>query len=168
MAEGHERSYAPAWARDAGALALAAWFGGALFFSTTVAPTLFAVLPSRELAGAVVGRVLPVLNWSGLAVALALLASAKWTGTRRTQTAALALLAAANLCGLLIGARIQAIRRAMSGPIDALAATDPLRQAFGSWHMLSVATLGIGLIAAAIAFFAARRAPTAHNRDRFF
>ncbi|MER3427981.1 MAG: hypothetical protein C4334_07750 [Pyrinomonas sp.] len=150
-----ERGGLVAWMRAAGALALAAWFGGALLFSATVAPALFAVLPSRELAGAVVGRVLPVLNWSGLAVALALSASARRLGARRAEIVALALFAAANLCGLLIGARIQSLRRAMSGPIDALAATDPLRQAFGYWHTLSVIALGVGLIAAAVAFFVA-------------
>jgi len=30
---------------------LALWFGAALFFSIAVAPALFAVLPSRTLAG---------------------------------------------------------------------------------------------------------------------
>ena len=62
-------------ARAVRLLLLAAWVGAAIFFSAIVAPALFAVLPTRELAGAVVGRVLPMLNWAGLIIALALLAS---------------------------------------------------------------------------------------------
>jgi hypothetical protein len=38
---------------------LAFWLGAAAFFSVALAPVLFAVLPTRTLAGEVVGRVLP-------------------------------------------------------------------------------------------------------------
>jgi len=43
---------------------LAVWLGAALFFSVAVAPALFAVLPSRTLAGEVVGRLLPGIFYS--------------------------------------------------------------------------------------------------------
>jgi len=49
-------------------VALAAWLGAAALFAASVAPAAFAVLPSRSLAGDVVGRVLPVVFWSGMLV----------------------------------------------------------------------------------------------------
>ena len=50
---------------------LSAWLGAGVLFATVVAPAAFAVLPSRELAGALVGRVLPVIFVSGIVVATA-------------------------------------------------------------------------------------------------
>ena len=53
----------------------ASWCGAAIIVVTTVAPAAFKVLPSRSLAGALVGQVLPVLFLAGLfmgAVAFAL------------------------------------------------------------------------------------------------
>ena len=57
------------------------WLGAALLFIAVVAPAAFAVLPSRALAGLVVGRVLPVLFWSGAVIAVILMAGT--TGWRR-------------------------------------------------------------------------------------
>jgi uncharacterized membrane protein len=47
-------------------LALIAWIGGIVFFSFVLAPTLFTVLPSREMAGNVVSHSLTSLHWIGL------------------------------------------------------------------------------------------------------
>ena len=47
---------------------LAFWLGAAAFFSVAVAPALFAALPTRTLAGEVVGRVLPGVFYSGIVV----------------------------------------------------------------------------------------------------
>ena len=47
---------------------LSLWLGAATFFSFAVAPALFATLPSRTMAGAVVGRTLPIVFYLGLAV----------------------------------------------------------------------------------------------------
>ena len=47
-------------------LSLVAWIGGILFFAFVVAPALFSILPSRELAGAVVQRSLTILHWIGI------------------------------------------------------------------------------------------------------
>src|SRR5271167_1204755 len=50
-------------------LSLVAWVGGILSFAFVVAPTVFhpGILPSRQLAGAVVSRSLGILHWMGLA-----------------------------------------------------------------------------------------------------
>jgi uncharacterized membrane protein len=47
-------------------LSLVAWVGGLIFFSFVVAPAAFAVAPSRQLAGAMVGRCLAALHWIGI------------------------------------------------------------------------------------------------------
>lgn len=46
-------------------LSLVVWLGGLIFFPV-VAATAFSVLPTRHLAGSVVGRSLGVLHWMGL------------------------------------------------------------------------------------------------------
>src|SRR4029077_12340066 len=47
---------------------LAVWIGAALLFALVVAPAAFAVLPTRTLAGALVGRVLPVIFYAGVVI----------------------------------------------------------------------------------------------------
>ena len=50
-------------------LSLVIWVGGIAFFAFVLAPTVFhpGILPSRQLAGAVVSRSLGILHWIGLA-----------------------------------------------------------------------------------------------------
>src|SRR5277367_6481530 len=47
-------------------LALIVWIGGLFFFAFVLAPTAFSVLPSRHLAGSVVGSALKSLHWIGI------------------------------------------------------------------------------------------------------
>src|SRR4051812_48613299 len=47
-------------------LALIVWLGGLIFFAFVLAPTVFAVLPTHQLAGNVVNRSLSILHWIGL------------------------------------------------------------------------------------------------------
>ena len=49
-------------------LSLVVWIGGIIFFAFVLAPTVFhpGILPSRQLAGAVVGRSLGILHGVGL------------------------------------------------------------------------------------------------------
>jgi len=53
-------------------LSLVVWVGGIVFFAFVVAPTVFhpGILPSRQLAGAVVSRSLSILHWMGLTCGL--------------------------------------------------------------------------------------------------
>ena len=56
-------------------LSLVVWVGGILFFAFVLAPTVFhpGILPSRQLAGAVVSRSLAILHWMGLVCGLVFL-----------------------------------------------------------------------------------------------
>jgi Domain of unknown function (DUF4149) len=144
---------------------LAAWFGAAALTVAVVTPGAFAVLPTRTLAGALVGRVLPVLFWSGMLVGIVALALA-WpqrTG-RRWECVALGLLILSSAVAQLgIAPRLASIRSAAGGVMDALDPSDPRRQAFGRLHGLSVACIGVGGLAAMLALglalrFVSRRA----------
>jgi hypothetical protein len=133
-----------------GALALlCAWIGAAALIAAVVAPAAFAVLPSRTLAGALVGRVLPVVFWSGVLVGLAS-AALTWSLPHRTgRTAAAVVVAlACAVAQLLVSPRIERIRAAVDGPLDALAAGDARRIAFGRLHGVSVGLLGLAALAA--------------------
>ena len=46
------------------------WLGAVVFFSFAVAPSAFAVLPSAEIAGAMVSRTLALVNYSGIIIGL--------------------------------------------------------------------------------------------------
>jgi Domain of unknown function (DUF4149) len=52
-------------------VALSLWLGAAGLFVSSVAPAAFAALPTRTLAGAMVGRVLPAVFYAGIAVGIA-------------------------------------------------------------------------------------------------
>lgn len=54
------------WLRVLMLLALIVWIGGIIFFAFVVAPTLFKVLPSPQMAGDVVSPALSKLHWMGL------------------------------------------------------------------------------------------------------
>lgn len=148
-------------------LGLAAWVGAALLTTAVVAPAAFAVLPTRSLAGALVGRVLPPLFASGL-VLNALGAAAAWRDGERFATARLALCTlAAAACAMaqFVVARRIALLRAEIGPsLDALAAADPRRVAFGKLHGLSVVSLGVAMFAAAAVVALAAARPAGRNR----
>ena len=122
-------------------LLLSLWLGAACFFSFAVAPSVFAVLPSRELAGSVVNRTLAIINYSGLLVGLILLASSYVAGQKAhrgrlwIEQALLLLLTAACAFGqFVIGARLQNLRVQIGRPIDEAALDDPLRIAFNDLH----------------------------------
>ena len=141
-------------------LLLAVWIGAALLFTLVVAPAAFAVLPTRTLAGALVGRVLPVIFYAGVVIGslIVLLDIIGRTGAwGRSAAGAVAALACA-IAQLVVGTRIDRLRAAISGPLDALAGDDPRRIAFGKLHAISVGWLGLAMVAAIVALTLAVRA----------
>ena len=141
-------------------LLLAVWIGAALLFTLVVAPAAFAVLPTRTLAGALVGRVLPVIFYAGVVIGslIVLLDIIGRTGAwGRSAAGAVAALACA-VAQLVVGTRIDRLRAAVSGPLDALAGDDPRRIAFGKLHAISVGWLGLAMVAAIVALTLAVRA----------
>jgi hypothetical protein len=136
------------------ALLLSAWLGAAALLAAVVAPAAFAVLPSRTLAGALVGRVLPVVFVAGLVVALAGLWLDRPDTGRSLRVRRAALIVAAVACAaaqFAVGPRIERVRKEIGGPVEQLPTSDPRRVAFGRLHAVSVAWLGLAMVAAATA-----------------
>ncbi len=140
-------------------LLLAIWLGASVFF-IGVAQTTFAVIPERELAGAVVGRNLALLNYAGMVIAAVLILSSLVGATTVSQLwlwverfLLLVLGAACAVGQFVIGIWLASVRAQMGRPIDELAADDPLRMQFNMLHEYSVWILFAGMAAALIAFF---------------
>jgi len=134
------------------AIAVSAWLGAAVFFTASVAPAAFAVLASTTSAGALIGRVLPVLFLAGLAIGLgAALFERSWR-----RWAGFVMAGACAIDQFSIGRRIH--------QMQALPETAAGRMAFGRLHTLSVAFFGIAVIAALAIVIAAWRSYGQYSR----
>lgn len=134
------------------------WLGATLFFSFAVAQSAFSVLPSAELAGAVVNRTLAIVNYSGIAVGLILLLTSFILARKDflvwlERLLAVILAAACAVGQFYIGWKIQSLREQIGRPIAELAADDPLRIAFNELHSYSIWILLTAMIAALVLFF---------------
>jgi hypothetical protein len=131
---------------------LSAWLGAAILVATVVAPAAFKVLPTRTLAGALVGRVLPVIFVSGLIVA-AIVALLNVRGPReRGYWLATGLLAVMMIscvvAQFVIAPKIEVARAAIGGPVESIEAADPRRMQFGRLHAFSVLWMGVAMVGA--------------------
>jgi len=130
----------------------ALWLGAALLLAAVVAPAAFAVLPSRTLAGSLVGRVLPAVFISGCVAGAAVLvldrSGPPLGGAGGRVTAAVVWIAACAVAQFVVAPRIERVRVAAGGAIDALAVAAPLRIAFARLHGVSVGLLGVAMLAA--------------------
>ncbi len=144
---------------DVRLLLLGIWLGSTVFF-IGVAQSAFAVLPQRELAGAMVSRTLSLLNFGGLLIAVILIVTsfiaAKNTNRFSLWGERFLLLVIAAACAVgqfVIGFWLSMLRGQMGRPIDEVALDDPLRIQFNNLHMWSQWVLLAGMGAALIAFF---------------
>lgn len=142
------------------ALLIALWLGAACFFSFAAAPSAFAVLPSREMAGSVVSRTLAIVNFSGIVIGLILLLTTLikrldlkpvWLWTERFLL--LIMTAACAVGQFVISIWLASVRAQAGKPMEELALDDPLRIQFNALHQYSVWILMAAMIAAVIAFF---------------
>jgi hypothetical protein len=143
-------------------LVLAVWLGAMMFFSFVVAPSAFAVLPTRELAGALVTSVLSKTDLAGLAAGpfLMILIALSWKADRSRTTnkvIRIILLAvmsgAAALSRLFITPSMVSLRESMGGLIDDVPLEDPLRVQFDQFHQYSVAVMSLAIFAGLIVLF---------------
>lgn len=146
---------------------LSLWLGASAFLSAVVAPALFSVLPSRTLAGAVVGLTLPVVFYAGMLVGgivagLQVVARGAWVWGAR-EISGLAIMIACAVAQFVVAPRIARVRDEIAGPIESLPLDDARRIAFGRLHGISVAWLGVAMIAAAVAVIVAVRAANAQR-----
>ena len=134
-------------------VASSAWLGAALLVIMVVAPAAFAALPTRTLAGQLVGAVLPPLFYAGIVIGSLVMAASVTTrrGGIVTPATVGGFLCAACCAGAQFGVapRIERVRASIVGPVEALAASDPRRVAFGRLHGGSVLLLGVAMLGAA-------------------
>jgi Domain of unknown function (DUF4149) len=140
-------------------LLVAIWLGAAVFF-IAVAQSAFAVLPEREMAGAVVNRTLTVLNFGGIGIAAILLATSVLAAARINRfwlwTERLLLVIIGAGCAVsqfVFGFWFAAIRAQAGQPIEQLAEDHALRLQFNSLHQYSEWVLMSAMVAALITFF---------------
>ena len=126
-------------------LSLVVWLGGLIFFAFAVAPAAFAVLPTRHLAGNLVGRTIAILHWMGIISGLVFLASSLLYSqlTRGTPH----VFAARNIVIVLMLAltlisqfgiipRMDTLRASI-GEIDSVPPDNPARMQFDALHVWS-------------------------------
>lgn len=149
--------------RFASVLVLAIWVGGLATLGSLAAPEIFTVLErhdperGRVLAGEVFGAVFQRFQratWVLGALLIALYGLRALLGPRPRQLglrvwAAIGLLAMSLAGGLFIAPRIDAIRRATSGPVASLPDGDATRSEFGRLHGLSTGLMLLTLLAGA-------------------
>jgi hypothetical protein len=131
---------------------LSAWLGAAILVAAVVAPAAFKVLPSRTLAGALVGQVLPVIFLSGLVIGIISVLMEIRAGARFTRISVAApyaaLLVGCIVAQFVIGPKIESVRLAIGGAVEALDAADPRRVQFGKLHAFSVLWMGVAMVGA--------------------
>jgi len=142
------RSLARTDAAAAGLLVV--WTGMVLGFAFLVAPLLFSILPSRDVAGQIAGRVvtrLDVMAWAAFLAASALVLFPRWLReVKDTQPVGpLRLWAATAIVALLmcftsqfiVTPGLRRIRARMDGPVEAFPKDHPDRAAYQKAHGIS-------------------------------
>lgn len=137
------------------ALCLVLWLGGMIFFGFVVAPSAFEVLPTRQLAGTLVGATLYKLNYLScillaVFILLTLVASALESQSHRVRRQIVAAAAAVALAISLyswfgIDRRMHALRTRMD-LIETPAAENPIRAEFDRLHHRSVTLFGVNVV----------------------
>jgi hypothetical protein len=134
-------------------LSLALWLGGLFFFSAIVAPAAFSVLPTRTLAGNMVGQALAGMTTLGYVCACVLLFSylgRAFCEPPKRRVIAKALIAGVALALSLVSAYgvtpPMAVLRAQVQGIENLPPSDSRKHEFDTLHHMSVLLMGFELL----------------------
>lgn len=135
-------------------LALVIWIGGIIFFGAVVAPTVFSVLPTHDLAGNVVTRSLAALHIIGIAcgvvyVVASLLYSYLLRGSLQAfalrHLAVVAMIAFTMVSQYGVASKMARLRQDI-GVIDNVSVDDPRRVEFNRLHHWSTRLEGCVLL----------------------
>ena len=147
-------------------LALVIWIGGIIFLAAVVAPTLLKVLPTHQLAGAVVSRSLGILHWMGIVCGIVFLITSMLNSYSARGAAhpfaprhllVYIMLALTVVSQFVVSAKLLAMRTAM-GEIDLVPVTDAHRIAFNQLHAWSTRLeSGVLILGLIVLFLVARR-----------
>jgi len=144
----NERSYARL---DAASLVLLLlWSGAGLGFGLLVAPVVFQTVPSRDLAGLAMGKVLARLDiaaWIAFGGALALSVGSRWMHEFREagpvgplrlwMAAALAALLMCMSSTFILTPRLNEVRTRMAAPVETFSPDHPDRVLYNRVHRFS-------------------------------
>jgi Domain of unknown function (DUF4149) len=145
-------------------LSLIVWLGGLIFFPA-VAQTAFSVVPTRHLAGSMVGRSLGILHWMGMVSAVVFLVSSLLLSRlssgevhafapRNVLICMMLLLTLISQFGII--PRMDAIKASI-GEIDAAPVDLPARMQFDALHHWSTRIeSGVMLLGLVVAYLTAR------------
>jgi hypothetical protein len=118
------------------ALLLTLWIGGLWVVGYLVAPTLFATLPDRQLAGQIAGRLFEIDGWLGLVCAAYLLLyfplRQGWQALKRAGWWLVLLLAVLTALSLFGVQPLMAQLKLEAGARDVMESV--LRDRFVAWH----------------------------------
>jgi len=126
-------------------LALITWIGGIIFFAFVLAPTVFRVLPTREMAGNVVNPSLKALHWMGIVSGVVFLLCsllldreqyARFKPATLANSLAVLMLAITLVSEFGIAPRMRSLRAEMVS-IDNVPVTDARRVEFNRLHQWS-------------------------------
>jgi hypothetical protein len=143
-------------------LLLGSWLGSMIFFSFAVAPSAFAVLPTRELAGAMVTSTIGKIEMLGLILGPVLMVFqlARWMSKESKPAIAVlrivliaVMIASAGLSRFWISPAMVSLRAAMGGHIDDVPVGDPIRIQFNHLHQYSVGLMGAAMLAGILLLF---------------
>ncbi|HEY1424580.1 MAG TPA: DUF4149 domain-containing protein, partial [Candidatus Acidoferrum sp.] len=124
-------------------LGLSIWLGSDIFLSFVVAPGAFAVLASRDQAGAMVGYSLGRMHWMGIVcgvtILLVRLVRTRSVGSLAAPAAlfVLAMMVLTVISQIAVSPKMAALRAQM-GSIQATAEGSPLQAEFTRLHRVSV------------------------------
>ena len=139
-------------------LSLVVWIGGIIFFASVLAPTVFGVLPTRQLAGSVVSPTLRALHWIGIVSGLVYLIcsmsyarlDAGFSQPFAVRNVLVMLMIVLTLISVFVIAQKMESLRAELGVIDNVSPTDARRVEFNSLHRWST-RLEVGVLAMGLA-----------------
>jgi hypothetical protein len=147
---------------DIRSLLLGVWLGAAVFF-ILVAQSIFATVPTREMGGTLVTRILAILNYAGLGISIVLLLTSLISAEGKKKAVLwierVLLLVTGAACAVsqfVFSWWLLMLRTQMGRPIDEVPADDPLRIQFNNLHEYSSWALIVAMFAGAIAFFLIR------------
>jgi hypothetical protein len=137
------------------------WAGMVLGFAFLMAPLLFSILPSRDLAGQIASRVvgrLDLMAWFAFGGAMALVLAPRWfqevrdtdgLGPQRLWgAAALVALLVCFASAFIVSPKLHQLRARMSGPVETLPLGSPERAAYQKAHGISRQFMGLRLLLA--------------------
>jgi len=130
------------------------WLGVMTLFSFVVAPAAFTVLPTPQLAGTIVSRILAGVETIGMVAGVVLIAISIFCRLRRNKVrffemGLLVLMTASMVISrFFVSARLHGLRTQFGERLALLSADDPVRRSFDLLHQVSVGLMGFTLFGA--------------------